>query len=49
MGWVNLISCLLPDPSMVRLETWGTELACCMDPERGCSIPNPVWGQAVRT
>jgi len=25
MGWVNLISCLLPDPSVVRLETWGTE------------------------
>ena len=24
-------------------------VACCMDPERGCSIPNPVWGQAVRT
>jgi len=21
---VNLTSCLLPDPSMVRLETWGT-------------------------
>ncbi len=27
MGWVNLISCLLPDPAVVRLETWGTEPA----------------------
>ena len=27
MGQVNLISCLLPDRSMVRLETWGTEHA----------------------
>lgn len=27
MGWVNLISCLLPDPAVVRLETWGTEYA----------------------
>ncbi len=27
MGWVNLISCLLPDPAVVRLETWGTEHA----------------------
>ena len=27
MGWVNLISCLLPDPAVVRLETWGIEPA----------------------
>ena len=27
MGWVNLISCLLPDPVVVRLETWGIEPA----------------------
>ena len=27
MGWVNLISCLLPDPAVVRLETWGAEPA----------------------
>jgi len=27
MGWVNLIFCLLPDPAVVRLETWGTEHA----------------------
>ncbi len=27
MGSVNLISCLLPDPAVVRLETWGTEHA----------------------
>ena len=27
MGWVNLISCLLPDPAVVRLETWDTEHA----------------------
>ena len=27
MGWVNLISCLLPDPAAVRLETWGMEPA----------------------
>jgi len=27
VGWVNLISCLLPDPAVVRLETWGTEHA----------------------
>ena len=27
MGWVNLISCLLPDPGVVRLETWGIEPA----------------------
>ena len=25
MGWVNLISCLLPDPAVVQLETWGIE------------------------
>ena len=25
------------------------EAACCMDVERGRSIPNPVWSQAVRT
>ena len=23
--------------------------ACCIDLESGCSSPNPVWGQAVRT
>ena len=27
MGQVNLISCLLPDPTAIRLETWGTEHA----------------------
>ena len=27
MGQVNLISCLLPDPAEVRLDTWGTEPA----------------------
>ena len=27
MGWVNLISCLLPDSTTVRLETWGIEPA----------------------
>ena len=27
MGWVNLIFCLLPDPAVVRLETWGIEPA----------------------
>ena len=27
MGWVNLISCLLPDPTKIRLETWGIEPA----------------------
>ena len=27
MGWVNLISCLLPDPAVVRLEAWGIEPA----------------------
>ncbi len=27
MGWVDLISCLLPEPPAVRLETWGAEPA----------------------
>ena len=27
MGWVNLLSRLLPDPGTVRLETWSLELA----------------------
>jgi len=27
MGWVNLISCLLPDSTTVRLETWGAKPA----------------------
>ena len=27
MGWVNLISCLLPDSAVVRLETWAIEHA----------------------
>lgn len=52
MGWVNLISCLLPDPAVVRLATWGTEHApptiTLTLTSRSRPAPCPLCGQRAR-
>lgn len=52
MGWVNLISCLLPDPAAVRLETWGVEPApptITLTPtSRSRPAPCPLCGRRAR-